>query len=368
MSALNGQPIGKVTLAMPRYGSWRADVLLTQGEPPTEGAATTLVVGDLTLAGTVLRSGLDAPGQPHATVVGAPGWERAITAPLSFRSDVEVRLSTVLKDLAKLAGETIEQPTERTIAQHFTAIANKTQARLRIRDVLAALYRAGYVEPWRVDADGVTRFGARVGTEATGRATKLRARADLGQVVYGVDAPAQFIPGNTVEGETIERLVVRETAGKLEAEVWTNANTPGASLLRMVASAFPQLTYGYPRTYVVVTANADGTLDLAPAADAPELPELRAVEQWGLGGAVVTPQAGAEVLVLFRDADPSRPIATSWGTLPADLVEFTGGSEVVPPGDELGRFVRWGDAMVFSAPGPGTMTLVPGSPVGKVSG
>lgn len=83
------------------------------------------------------------------------------------------------------------------------------------------------------------------------------------------------------------------------------------SILRMVAGAFPALVFGHPRTYVVQSVNADKTLDLEPPPDARHLPELRAVEQWGLGK--VTPAAGSEVCVLFRDANPSRPIVVPWG-------------------------------------------------------
>lgn len=82
------------------------------------------------------------------------------------------------------------------------------------------------------------------------------------------------------------------------------------TILRWVAEAFPALVYGYPRTYVVQGVS-DGRLDLVPPPDAPHLEELARVEQWGLGR--VTPSPGDEVTVVFRDADPSRPVVVHWG-------------------------------------------------------
>lgn len=92
-----------------------------------------------------------------------------------------------------------------------------------------------------------------------------------------------------------------------------------ASVVRIIESAFPHLAFCYPRTYVVVAVRADKRLDLQPPSDAPHLPELPGVEQWGLG--VVSPMVGTEVCVLFRDADPTRPVVVPWGfdSVPDDV-------------------------------------------------
>jgi hypothetical protein len=136
-------------------------------------------------------------------------------SPTSYFSDAGVRLSTVLKDLANRAGETIEQPADRTLEPHYAVPA------MRVREALSALQRAGYAPPWRVDPDGVTRFGDRTPVEFTGRATVMRRNAALGLAVVGLENPAGLLPGNTLEGATIVRLVVQETSGKLTAEVWS---------------------------------------------------------------------------------------------------------------------------------------------------
>lgn len=220
MSALGGVTVHALALSLPMFGSWRADVTLVGGDAPAEGSTTQLVVGDLSLKGSVLRSGFDAPGKPHAVVVGGLGWDKAITTPLSYDSEGGVRLSTVLRALSAISGEPIEQPVDRVLDEHYECVAQRGAEQMRARDALAALCRAGVLAPWRVDPDSVTRFGARSGTASMARATVLRNNAALGFTVVGLDAPAGFLPGNTFEGAAIQRLYVNETSGKLEAELW----------------------------------------------------------------------------------------------------------------------------------------------------
>jgi len=348
VSTLGAQTVARLELTVPKHGSWTADVTLTDGVAPAGRAD--LVVGDLTMSGgTVVRSGLDAPGKPHVVLVGGAGWGRPLARTLSYQSDADVRLHSALKDLAVAADEPIELPADRSIDPHFEAHASTEREPVRIRDVLEALRRSGYAKPWRIDPDGVLRFGARVGGEVSGRATVMRQDASVGLTVLGVDSPAQFLPGATIDGTTIDRLVVRETGGKLTAEVRTVS--PRLELLGAVASAFPALVYGYPRTYLIAGVDADLRLDLVPPPDATHLPELRAVEQWALGGVLVKPVVGREVGVVFRDANPARPVVAYWGPGSIDEIRM---------GDALGEFARYGETILVSpgnAGGPVTGVL-----------
>jgi hypothetical protein len=218
VSTLAGLPLEHVEIAMSTYGSWRADAVMTSGEAPTGPAV--LIVGDLELHGTVFAGGLDGPGQPHAVVVGGPGWANELARPLSYRSDAGVRLATVLRDLSIAAAEPIEQPADGPIGPHFAVPASSSRGRVRLSDVLGTLHRRGYVALWRVDPDGTTRFGARAPSEATGRAVEVERNAAVGMRRLGVDNPASFLPGATFEGEPIRRLVVRERNDAREALIW----------------------------------------------------------------------------------------------------------------------------------------------------
>jgi len=218
MATLAGISVDRAHVIIGRYGSWRADVVMTSGEAPT-GAAV-LEVSGLELTGTVLSSGLDSPERPRAVVVGAPGWEAELVEPMSYRSDAGVRLATVLKDLASRAGEPIEQPTDAPIGSHFHAPASSSWRRVLLRDVLTTLTRLGHLPAWRVDPDGVTRFGDRTPSEATARAVELERDAGLGRRRLGIDEPSAFLPGATYDGEIIRRLEILEHHSKTEAVIW----------------------------------------------------------------------------------------------------------------------------------------------------
>lgn len=131
------------------------------------------------------------------------------------------------------------------------------------------------------------------------------------------------------------------------------------SIIRIVASAFPQLVYGYPRTYIVASVHDDYRLDLVPPPDAPHLPELKNVEQWTLGGALAKPKTGAECVVIFRDKSPTRPIVSGFAPGQVDLLDFDNGTESLTPGQETGRVVRYGETIMFPSGAAAIPTALP---------
>lgn len=143
------------------------------------------------------------------------------------------------------------------------------------------------------------------------------------------------------------------------------------SILRMVASAFPALVYGHPRTYVVAAVQADGRLDLDPPPDAQHLPSLKNAEQWSV--ATMEPEVGSEVVVVFRDADPGRyvVIGAQFGAGQETLVPAPGEGAMgtpppfVPIAAAARRHVRWGDVAIMPVGTVGNgapVQLVPASP------
>lgn len=235
MSTLGTAPVRSLAVVWPRAGAWRADVTLEGGasgaEAPTVGERVTLTVGTAAASrafvGTVIHSGLDAPGLPHVVLQGGAGWERLATSPLAYQSDAGVRLSTVLRDLATRAGEAVEQPADRILGTTYALHASRYADPMRLRDALVSLARVGALGPWRADPDGTTRFGARStdGQAVAVRATVLRRDSGVGLVVLGIDDPSGIAPGmlapvSATETAVVGRLVVVESSGKLEAEAW----------------------------------------------------------------------------------------------------------------------------------------------------
>lgn len=376
MSTLDGAHLSALRLEIPLWGSPYADIILEGGALPVVGAKATLTVGTLVLVGAIVQSNDDAPDKPHAVLVVGSGWDGLVTAPISYQSDGGVRLSTILTALSAAAGETIAQPPDVTVGNYYELVASRMGEPVRYRDALNELARAGVIAGWRADGDGVTRFAARAPAAITARATVLSQDAELGLTVVGLDDPATFLPGATLGGVPVARLVVRETSGKLEADVYAAepaaAPTIRASILRIVASLFGD----YARTMMVASVGGDGRLNLVPPPDAPHLPEMGNVEQWTLGGAVVTPIAGTEVLVLFRDERRTRPVVVAFGSgTPTSLVldalgeilvgarsssvTIAGGSDSVLAAAATGRVVRWGDIAIFPVGTAGTLTALP---------
>ena len=374
MTTLNGTQVNSLRLHRPKYGCWRADVVLTEGATEPTGAVT-LVCGTLTLAGKVLRSGLDAADRPHAVVVGGLGWQSLLTTPLSFQSDGGVQSRTVLNALAGHAAEALELPPSITIGEYYECLASRPSEPVRLADALDNLVQGGYCPNWRVDPDGITRFGPRTVATVTARATLIgpQNRA-LGLLTYGLDDPAQFAPENILDGNTIERVDIREEAGKLEADVWiveptstskTNRTTP--NLREMVRRMLATELDDRIRTYIVVTQHADGRCDLSPPPDAPHLPELRNVEQWIIHGGNCVVAAGDECTVEFRDARKTRSVITGFrrkvGSTAADFPNAARVGDLVQSGG-IGCMVAFssiaGTPVAMGQPAGPTFVPVPG--------
>jgi hypothetical protein len=372
VSTIGSLRVSRLSLSIGLTGSWRAEVWCDQGTAPF--GSLTLTAADLSLKGYAIRSGSDAPDAPHVVHVGAPGWDREMTAGtttsggvtitsgagwLAYQNDAGVRLSTVLRDLSRRAGEPIELPPDVTIGDHWTVIASRPGEPLYLRDALNALAVGRYVAPWRVDGDGVTRFGPRAGGVVDPASVNvIRRDMGAGLAVCGGDTFASILPGATFEGATIDRLVITERPGNLQAEIWTRAPSPFASIRRKVAEWFPALVYGYPRTYRVGAVQSDGRLDLDPPQDAPHLPPLARVEVWGLGGAKVKPRPGSLVAVCFRDANPARPYVHALQPLALSTpTETTISADTVKVGDGFARAVREGDTYTLGT-ATGVLTFV----------
>jgi hypothetical protein len=363
MTTLGTVQVQKWSLHWPKFGSWRADVLLAEGEPPTGKVVVTC--GTLELHGEVMRSWLDAADKPHAVVVGGLGWQSLMRTPLSYQSDGGVQLRTVLRALSAAAGEPVELPPDLTIGEYYECIASRPGEPVRVADALDALVRDGYCPNWRIDPDGVTRFGAREPVAVSSRATLMHKSASLGVSTYGIDDPAQFLPGHTIEGDGIDRFDLREESGKLEIDVSFSEAKSAPNIRELVRRMVAAELADRKRTYIVVACHSDGRCDLRPPPDAPHLPELRNVQQWIAGGATYIAEAGDVAVVERREGRGSRPIITGFerlsgsdptsfpgGARIGDLVQFGGLTATINLSDAAGNPVFMVTSALVPTPGP----------------
>lgn len=139
-----------------------------------------------------------------------------------------------------------------------------------------------------------------------------------------------------------------------------------SSVLRMVADHFPQLVYGHPHTYVVAEVFARGVpeVSLVPPPDKTWLDEIPRCPVWTLGGAVVLPVVGAEVMVMFRDADKRYPVVVAFA--PGDVMHLDlggGTARNAREGDTAGRAIQdVATSVVYYSPGPSPTPYAPLAP------
>lgn len=366
MTSLGTQTVTRSSIYLPKWGGWHADQTLDGGELPS--GDVTVTSGTLALKGRVQRAAFDSPAKPRVVVFGGLGWQDLITRPLSFQSDSGVRLSTVLAALSRGSGQPIEQPADKTIGVYYECVASRPGEPVRWANALAELVRDGYAPPWRVDPDGVTRFGPRTPKAVSTRATALQPDAALGFVTYGIDDPVDFLPGNTIEGTPIERVIIRETSGKFEVDVYTTepkaVPSIGEQVRRIVAEAMA--AQDTVRTYMVAAVKSDGRLDLVPPTDMPHLPEMKNVEPWTLGGTKYEASPGEEVVVIKRDNRSTRPIVMGVKLSAGPFAGVAGQGDTVvmmlPPATFSGTIVIGG------TPSPASgMVVWPGQTTGTIT-
>jgi hypothetical protein len=228
VSTLGTLPVLRVhLLAIPPAGGFWCDLELDGNGKPNVGDQLTLTVADLSLAGTVTQSDYDdhptGGARPRVTFEGGPGWSRPLTRQGAYSSAGGVRLSTVLRDLAGLAGEAYDAPSDAMLPQEYGWPASTPLAPVTGASVLADLQVRGAIPSWRVaPATGHTVFTPWPSTGAAdsfGRVMNRNLRA--GRRTVGLDARvAAFLPGCTIEGVTVARLHLTESANKLNAEAF----------------------------------------------------------------------------------------------------------------------------------------------------
>lgn len=221
MSTLGAQTVSRCEFAIPMYGTSRGDVIPETGAPPAVGARLTLTLAGLPVVVTVVTSGSDGPDNAHVVVKTGVGWDVPLVG-RSYESAAGVRLATVLRDLARDAGETFAAfPPDKAIGFVYDRPGSTAAHATTGRAVLAMLWRLKHIPPWWVDLDGRTQFGPRPAGAVVGRVDVIRRRAQVGLRVLGIDAPAGFLPGRTIEGTVIRKLVIQEKASSLTAEAYS---------------------------------------------------------------------------------------------------------------------------------------------------
>lgn len=298
---LNGERVTHAQLTMARRGAAVADIILASSKPVPANSVLTL--GAFTIQGFTRRAASFAGARSARFVGGYGGWRKKIK-PRAYAHDAGVRLSTVLGDAARDAGEKINIPQDRVIG---TAYVRERAAAERVLRFLAP--------DWWIDPAGVTQIGPRPSALITSAFTVInwsggRGRFEIATEVYGDWQPGRRFTAPTVTGEqTISTVqLTSDNDGKLRLVVMTGDATEDRlldDLRNLVRAETPSLTYSGVWEYVITKAD-DKTIDGTPTSSVVP-PITNCPMTPGLLGEGVTPTPGSKCRVQFVNADPTRP-------------------------------------------------------------
>lgn len=325
MISLGGKLCGSARLHVPLYGVSTAEVELL--ERATVSGRQTLVVGDLSLVGTIVDGGVVAGQGRYHWRSGAGRWAEIVPGK-GYGNAQGVQRSVVIRELAEAVGETVAfgVPEARLgLAPEASYVRLGGPAWLALKALSV---------PWYVDAAGVTQIGERPSAAAPESQAMLVAwsRED-GRRVYipNAEGVAGWLPGNTIGGEQIVSLDVDAQPGKpLRMTVYSRA--PG-DISHDWRTQFDQIVeqdtahHRFFGVYRYTVASRQGDLyGLVPVRADLGLPVIGGAAQDNAVGVGEFPGAaghsadlpvGMVVGVGFMDGDPGEPFIVAFERLGA---------------------------------------------------
>lgn len=344
-ASLNGAACTGARVHVPAWGVWWADVDLV-GAVTVEGAAS-LVIGGVTLAGTIISGGASNGRSGYRIAGGKGGWGRTIAAK-GYADDVGVKASTVLKDAAAATGETLGALPTTRVGPHFA------------RSNVAASHVLHAVAPrnWYVDFAGVTQIGQRPASTYAGAAPRTRVDPAVGVIDLATDEFKGLVPGVSVDGAPPAADVEYILEGdRLTARMYSRVALPRrlAALAKIFDALDPRRAYRAAYEYRVVD-QVDDRFEVQIVRVSTGMPDLSRVPvRPGMAGHRADVQLGELVLVTFVDGDPARPCITSHDAPDAPgweprLIEFGTATDyfahAAKVGTEIQRLRTWADAHV----------------------
>lgn len=336
-ASVAGAPIVEGSLLVPSVGVWTADVYLASSN--AIAGQVTVQIGNLSLVGTVYRCQVYG-GQARARLVGGAGGWRSEVQPQGYGSPSGVRLSTVLGDLARACGETVNVASDTSIGYGF-ARCNQVAS-----DVLWQMVAQGIVPAWRVDVTGITQLTAWPATTIQTPFVVTDHRPDEGIVTVATEDYASWLPGcsftdPTLNGATYMNMAshyIWTSDGKFRFEVMVGADNIVGSFDAIVAKSVAPTRfhgrYGYTISNPTTTS-----VDAEPKNSTLGLPSLQNVPLRSDSIATYTPPDGGDCDIMFLDGVPTAPICV-WTAGAPTMAQLLGGSNpVARQGDQVQVFL-----------------------------
>lgn len=208
--SLNGLALTEAEVTLPAHGVWVADVFTADSDSSvTVGAAATLLFGELTLLGTVMRGG-ESFGSNRVRIQGGKGGMGLLATPQGWNNATYAQIAKTT-----LAGQREALSATVTVATVPALFATTQFWTVRAEPVGLALSRivdaAGL--QWRVLPDGTVWVGAETWPVADIGSTAITliefgVMPEQGREWFGVDSPI-LLPGTTFEGRRVSDVLYR---------------------------------------------------------------------------------------------------------------------------------------------------------------
>lgn len=316
-ATLNGIQIVSGTLAIPLVGMWTADVHIATDTPETGPA--TIVLGNLTLQGTVFRAEPFA-GQTRARIVGGGGGWRKTLPERGYANQSGVSLKMVLSDAASECGEKVNV-TDTQIGPFYARPADRASFSLR-----------AFCPAWYVDTAGVTQIAPWPVVVVGSEFQVIDQNPDEGVVTIATEDYASWLPGASFTSDTLSGtfqcagVVYRfDGDGKFRLEVLTDDRSDrmlGPILGIIDQRVAPARFYG--RYRYSISNPSTTTVDATPIDSSIGLPSLQGVPLDSDSIATYVPPDGGECHIMFLDGKPTMPRVV-WTAGTATVVNVLGG-------------------------------------------
>lgn len=336
-SSVNGFSIIEGSLLIPLVGAWTADVALASDQAVS--GRVSVVVGNLTLSGSVIRSTAYGGQTKARLVAGAGGWRTEIGAQ-GYGSPSGVKLSTVVQDAANACGETVNVASDTTIGPGYARVADIAS------DVLWQLLGQQIIPAWRVDTGGTTLLSPWPTKPVRSTFTVTDQRPDQGIAVIATEDYAAWLPGCTftsplLDGQFTNMGVhyIWTRDGNFRFEVMTGADNLTASFDAIVQKQVAPTRF-YGRYSYTISNPSSSTVDASPVDKSLGLPDLQSVPIVADSISTYVPPDGGKCHIQFLDGVPTQPICV-WTDEAPTMASILGGSNpVARQGDPTTSFLQ----------------------------
>lgn len=185
-----GQRVISLSLTWPAWGLWAADVSLASSSPIPSTAAP-LTIGPLTLIGSAFRAASFAGSRSARIVGGYGGWGDPVPSQ-AYRGS-NVRISTVLRDVATLVGEKVSVDIPDANLGGF--VREAARASRVLRQVAGS--------SWWIAPDGVTHVGPRTDGQITSDFQVIGWSGKEGSFTIATEAVDDWSPGRAFTAPTV---------------------------------------------------------------------------------------------------------------------------------------------------------------------